>query len=327
MAGTRAPATTFKQAGVIIPPEQDIHLLPLLQSTAKGKAPLDRLPHVDEPRVAFSAKDRQGSSTDWICTRHVFPSAYPRSHYAAAAPPSNPTPPAETSRAKQERAEEQRTRKEDLEKWSEMASVYSAESFYPASSEEEAKRVAENLLDSKQPQVWSVVERLVPSQAVEGGITLFLAHANGMHKEVRISTRLPKLPFLLIFVLQLYEPMAKVVIESLSAKGKDAPQISEVWSLDTFNSGDAGALNVGSLGQATSWFDHPRDMLQFLDFYLPEQGAKASTLLEEHEQGSTRKTRTLVGVGHSFSEQYGGVIRMSTDGESQAGRACRCSTV
>jgi hypothetical protein len=103
--------------------------------------------------------------------------------------------------------------------------------------------------------------------------------------------------------LQLYEPMAKVVVESLSKKGNGAPQISEVWSLDTFNSGDAGALNVGSLGQATSWFDHPRDMLQFLDFYLPEQGAKVSILLEEHEQGSTRKRRTLVGVGHSFSEQ------------------------
>jgi hypothetical protein len=186
MAGTRAPRTTFKQAGVIAPPEQDIHLLPLLQPTVKGKAPLDRLPHVDEPRVAFSTMNGQGSSTDWICTRHVFPSAYPRSHYAAAAPPSEAIPSADESRAKQERAEEQRTRKEDLEKWSEMASVYSVESLYPPSSQEEAERTAENLLDSKQPQLWSVVERLVPTEAIEGGITLFLAHANGMHKEVRI---------------------------------------------------------------------------------------------------------------------------------------------
>lgn len=102
--------------------------------------------------------------------------------------------------------------------------------------------------------------------------------------------------------LQLYEPMVQAVIKSLSKHGKDAPQISEIWSIDTFNSGDAGALNVGRLGQITTWFDHPRDILQFLDFYLPEQGADVPTLLGEHEQGATRKGRTMIGVGHSFSE-------------------------
>jgi hypothetical protein len=106
------------------------------------------------------------------------------------------------------------------------------------------------------------------------------------------------------FHLQLYEPFAKVLIESLSKQGKNAPQISEVWSIDTFSSGDAGTLNADVLGHITTWFDHPRDMLQFLDFYLPEPGATIPTSLERHQQGSTRKGHTLIGVGHSFSEHF-----------------------
>jgi hypothetical protein len=104
--------------------------------------------------------------------------------------------------------------------------------------------------------------------------------------------------------LQIYEPTVQSIINSLAKQGKGsaaAPTISEIWSIDTFNSGDAGAMNRGNLGRAVSWLDHPRDMLQFLDFYLPSQGSQAPTLLEMHGQGSTRKDRTMVGIGHSFS--------------------------
>lgn len=193
MAGARGQGTTFKEAGVIIPTEQQLHLLPLLRPSTSSKAPLDRLPHANgsssSKRIAFTTSNDQGTSIDWTTTTHVFPCAYPRSHYAAAAPPSDTIPAADKSRAKQERAEEQRTRKEDLEHWSEMAQVYAVETLYPPSSEEEAKRLAEQLVDSKQSQLWSAIARIVPSRPVSGGITLFLAHANGFHKEVRNISR------------------------------------------------------------------------------------------------------------------------------------------
>jgi hypothetical protein len=186
MAGVRGKATTFKEAGVIIPAEQQLHLLPLLQPSASSKAPLERLPHVDasSKRTAFTTDNDEGRSTDWTTTTHVFPCAYPRSHYAAAAPPSEPLPKSDASRAKQDRAEEQKMRKADLEQWAEMAATYAVETLYPPSDEEEAKKLAEQLADSKQSQLWSAIERILPSQPVPGGITLFLAHANGFHKEV-----------------------------------------------------------------------------------------------------------------------------------------------
>lgn len=92
------------------------------------------------------------------------------------------------------------------------------------------------------------------------------------------------------------------IINSLSKQGKEAPLIAEVWSLDTYNSGDAATLNRGKIGHTISWLDHPRDIAQFLDFYLPEEGEEVQTVLEEHEKGTTRDGRTVIGVGHSFSE-------------------------
>jgi hypothetical protein len=102
--------------------------------------------------------------------------------------------------------------------------------------------------------------------------------------------------------LQIYEPTVQAIINSLAKGGNDAPEVAEVWSIDTHNSGDSGTLNLGKLGRTVSWFDHPRDIAQFLDYYLPEQGGSVPTLLEMHAQGLTRQSRTMVGVGHSFSE-------------------------
>lgn len=191
MANERGNIVTFKQAGVILPPDEQLYLLPLLQSKVKSKAPLDRLPQgttasASSKRIAFTTQDESDNSIDWTASTHVFPSAYPRSHYASTAPPSSPPPEVDVNQAKQDRTAERESRKVDLELWSEMSQTYSVESFYPPSSQEEAQRLADNLLDGKQPQLWSCVERLVPSKPVKDGITLFLAHANGFHKEVSI---------------------------------------------------------------------------------------------------------------------------------------------
>lgn len=308
MAREGSNIITFKEAGVLLPPDEQLYLLPLLQPKKKGKAPLDRLPQgaaaASSKRIAFTTQDDSGRSIDWTASTHVFPSAYPRSHYASTAPPSSCPPEVDVNRAKQDRTAERESRKVDLELWSEMSQTYSVESFYPPSSEEEAQRLAENLLDGRQPQLWSCIERLVPSKPVNDGITLFLAHANGFHKEVRAVHALydPKSQ-LTSSNSQIYEPVTQDLINNLTKQGKGSPQISEVWSIDTFNSGDSAALNRGNLGQATSWFDHPRDMLQFLDFYLPELYADdLPTLLEAHSKGTTRNSRCMVGIAHSFSE-------------------------
>lgn len=168
-------------------PDQQLHLLPLLQNTTDSAPPLDQLPHgfPTPSRVAFSLTDRHGRSTDWISTTHVFPSAYPRSHYACTAPPSTPISEPDGSRANYDKAAEQAARKVDLQLWDDFTSVFAPESLYPPSSEEEARRLAVGLAESGQPQLWSCVQRIVPSRRVEDGVTLFLAHANGFHKEVR----------------------------------------------------------------------------------------------------------------------------------------------
>ena len=186
---TMAP-TTMKMAGVIPLPDQPLHLLPLLQPKKKSKPALERLPNGDSTsrRVAFTtASVDAGSSsktTEWISTTHVYPSAFPRSHYACTAPPAAPIPEADASRAKQDRAAEQEARKADFQRWDELSTVYAVESLYPPSSEEEADRLAQNLAMSDPPQLWNCVQRIAPSSPVKDGITLVLAHANGFHKEV-----------------------------------------------------------------------------------------------------------------------------------------------
>ena len=176
----------MEMAGVISMPDEQLYLLPLLQPKNVKPAPLDQLPQGDPSpsRVAFTSTDDQGNSTDWSSTTHVFPSAYPRSHYAATAPPSAPIPEADANRAKQDREAEREARKEDFQLWDDLSKVFSVESLYPPQSEEEAQRLAENFAESGQPQLWSCVQRIVPSKPVKGGITLVLAHANGFHKEV-----------------------------------------------------------------------------------------------------------------------------------------------
>jgi hypothetical protein len=181
---SRSSYHTMDKAGVIVIPDQQLYLLPLLQSQGKQAAPLERLEHASTSRVAFTTNDRQDNTIKWTASTHVFPSAYPRSHFAATAPPSAPQPQDDESRLHQDRDAEREARKNDMALWDDFSRMYSVESSYPPSSEEEAQRMVENLAGSGQPQLWSCVQRIVPSTPIKGGVTLFLAHANGFHKEV-----------------------------------------------------------------------------------------------------------------------------------------------
>lgn len=196
---------TFAQAGVIPYAETSFELLPLMHVRTDAndgplKPPLERLPRGDvEPdRIVFETVRQTQSlpteqKTSWVASTHVFPSAYPRVHYVSTSPPGAPFPQPEASRAGISREEEKKLRERDLDIYEEQATLCSVESFYPPLSAEEAQRTVESLAStSGQPQLWSTVQRIVPvAKGLDRGIstsskpiTLFLAHANGFHKEV-----------------------------------------------------------------------------------------------------------------------------------------------
>lgn len=200
----------IKGSGAILPDmTKPLHLLPLLPTPSesiKNGPPLERLPmgHPRPDRIAFTS---QSSTRSWVSSTHFFPAAYPRSHFAATAPPSEAAPRPAASTASQTKEAEREQRKADFEAFDDFISRFSFESYYPPDSVEEAKKIAEGLAREDQPPLWGAVQRIVPvdngskygardprgSNTPSGkndgdeeeGITLILAHANGFHKEVR----------------------------------------------------------------------------------------------------------------------------------------------
>lgn len=199
----------IKSSGAILPDmDKALHLLPLAPNPSavlKAGPPLERLPmgHPRPDRIAFTSHSSQRS---WVASTHFFPAAYPRSHFAATAPPSEASPAPLASTALQAKEIEREQRKADFETFEDLVSRFSFESYYPPESVEEAKKIAEGLVREDQPPLWGSVQRIVPvdsgskygardtraaaaadAENNEEGITLILAHANGFHKEVRSS--------------------------------------------------------------------------------------------------------------------------------------------
>lgn len=197
----------IKSSGAILPDmDKALHLLPLAPNPSavlKAGPPLERLPmgHPRPDRIAFTS---QSSQRSWVASTHFFPAAYPRSHFAATAPPSEAPPASLASTASQTKEAEREQRKADFETFEDLVSRFSFESYYPPESVEEAKKIAEGLVREDQPPLWGSVQRIVPvdngskygardaraagtadAQDKEEGLTLILAHANGFHKEVR----------------------------------------------------------------------------------------------------------------------------------------------
>lgn len=168
--------------------ETPLHLLPLLQSSEKCRtaAPIDRLQSAAR-RLAFTTKDASNEEVEWHSSTHIFPSAYPRSHPKCTAPPSDRLPEVDRERATAvEKSKEREARAIDFAKWDRIADSNRPESFYPPATEEAAICKAEEMAKQGQPQLWNVAQRIVPNRIrkSDNSITLFLAHANGFHKEV-----------------------------------------------------------------------------------------------------------------------------------------------
>lgn len=93
--------------------------------------------------------------------------------------------------------------------------------------------------------------------------------------------------------------------------------------MDNVDCGMAGRMNADRLGLAVAWADQSRDMLQFLDYYMPLQQLRPGqtdaprrqtskylsypTELPRQKRGIARKRRKVVGVGHSFSQYISGL--------------------
>ncbi|KGM92332.1 uncharacterized protein PADG_11527 [Paracoccidioides brasiliensis Pb18] len=93
-----------------------------------------------------------------------------------------------------------------------------------------------------------------------GDITIIGAHANGFPKE-------------------LYEPLWE---ELHSRAKKHGFRIRGIWIADAAHQGKSGVLNENLLGNDPSWFDHPRDLLHFINLKRAEM------------------PRPIFGIGHSM---------------------------
>ncbi|RPD76053.1 alpha/beta-hydrolase [Lentinus tigrinus ALCF2SS1-7] len=146
-------------------------------------------------------------------------------------------------------------------------------------------------LEPNSRQMWICVNRYVRKGLREDdtgkGVTLFMSHANGFPKEI-------------------WEPLLRqLTLEQEHANYK----VDEIWSWEAANHGDSCLINADALGGLYDWRDNSRDILQFLQYYLPTTATPdglptALPRLADDEAESRRvhglTSRRMVYVGHSF---------------------------
>ncbi|KAI0028058.1 Alpha/beta hydrolase family-domain-containing protein, partial [Vararia minispora EC-137] len=209
-------------------------------------------------------------SHGFTLSTHLVPAAYPRTTAYFSS-----FPPAPENETKEER--QIRVRKLELELWD-------LRRRYEKGELDEMEK-NENVL-------WMCFNRYVRRSAErdgkQTGLTLFCAHANGMHKET-------------------FEPMLHRLL-ALSEKD-DSYRIDEIWTFDAVQHGDSALVNGNRSGPLYDWMDNTRDMLNFLLHYLPEtvssmplpihlEELPARVVAKRRKEGFS--ARHLVAVGHSF---------------------------
>ncbi|KAI0717896.1 alpha/beta-hydrolase [Cerioporus squamosus] len=149
----------------------------------------------------------------------------------------------------------------------------------------------DNLEPNRRP-MWHCINRYVRkglrAEDARKGVTLFMAHANGFPKEI-------------------WEPLLLGVAREQAEKANY--QVDEIWAWEAVNHGDSCLINRDALGGLYDWRDNSRDILHFLQYYLPTAVSPdalptALPRLDDHE-AETRRThglqsRKVVYVGHSF---------------------------
>ncbi|EPQ28327.1 uncharacterized protein PFL1_04154 [Pseudozyma flocculosa PF-1] len=310
-------------------------LLPLSEPSRPTQPP--RIPE-RRSRIAFTTVAAQPQSTappptrsnrsttaeqqQWIATSHFFPAAWPRSHARSARSDTHQPLPARSRPfaalpidPQQAKAEEKRQRESDFAVWKqhigskERSGATIQELREQGAARNHASRLEQARRDNEE-QLWACVQRIVPSEpshdasAGQEGYTLIVSHANGLHKE-------------------LWEPALSHIVQTLSLPAADGAEgdgrqrrtgspvrIDEIWSFDCTHSGEAASVNRDRLGDVVSWFDHPRDVMQFLDHFLPPPPSSSSsmsgvqrwhpTMLPRTDGRAHAQKRKFILLGHSF---------------------------
>jgi hypothetical protein len=96
---------------------------------------------------------------------------------------------------------------------------------------------------------------------------------------------------------------------TLYAGRPDAPPVDEVWSFEAVQHGDSALVNAGSLCGIWDAADGARDMIHFLQFYLPDVAtpdplpthlARLPDAVANKRAAYPLTARTVVGIGHSL---------------------------
>lgn len=264
---------------------------------AKGRVPFDASTESSRPEVS-----------KWQVSTHVCPAAYPRSHLNGASPHSKTYPgspaeivkPVQGASTEEVKAQEKKRRQQIFDDWHSYIERNPPESYFPASSAQEAKQRAEELRASRQAQLWNVLNCYTPPSSSRDGqgsddedaVTVLLGHGTGLHKET-------------------WEPMLEALLQHLDGSGwrssppspsRRAPGIAEIWSFDAINCGESARLNEDILGEVIHQHDHARDFHNFVAHYLPHHAPDhGPTILQRRRESDPQHPRRIVFVGHSVS--------------------------
>ncbi|KAF5352017.1 hypothetical protein D9758_009423 [Tetrapyrgos nigripes] len=228
------------------------------------------LPQLPAPqRKPIWANDQR---IPYVLTTHIVPAAYWREDPDVDLPQ---TPSEDGNLTKEERRKLVQTGEECLRKLRTEAN-------------EERTRLNGKIGASGQTKVlWICLNRYVRTSPVEGGNTMFFAHANGFNKET-------------------WEP----TLVSLLSSPESQALIREIWIWDFYTHGDSALLNQGKLNTLYHWRNGVRDFLTFLLYYIPDPARPTVETLPTHlprvpVKETTRRLQEgfrkgIIGVGHSF---------------------------
>lgn len=246
---------------VVQPPR---NLLPLLRPPTATAPALPPRPELPPPPKGYTR------------TEHAAPAAWPKTlkeskgTYERLSDPFG-TPPAKES--KEERA----------------ARIVREKDFIVNRRKESTYWSIEEARSSDQPAQWLAVERWRRDDPAPDGVTLVMAHANGLQKE-------------------LFHPMIRRLLAhgpddagALFGSGRALPGtrvvVNDVWFIDECHHGASQDLNAGKLSSIYAWADCARDTLNFVQHVLPSIGGSPGYQLP---WGEAQDAPPVIGVGHSM---------------------------
>ncbi|KAF8502420.1 Alpha/Beta hydrolase protein [Hysterangium stoloniferum] len=228
-------------------------------------------PPLSTPLPSLPSPKRDPSFTSsYTLTTHLYPSAFPHV-------PSTPLPRSSYSDVPGETKEQRLKRQESLlhELWEQSCAMVEG-------------KITQS---TNRPVLWNVVNRFVRNMVenYNGGVILFIAHANGFNKET-------------------WEPFLLELFSEIEGEGG---VINEVWAFEAVQHGDSAIINDPVIGNVFDWADSVRDILNFLLYHLPS--TLSSTVLPTHLprvsediaerrkiSGFENDRHRLVGIGHSL---------------------------